>query len=477
MGFAKFSSDFLMETFTLVDNLFINEHLPYLDEKQIKVYLYGLYLCTSNEQNDVETLGAVLDVTEEELLSIYGEFEDLGLVKILSRQPIEVKYLSLKRGLQPPKKYKADKWTDFNSVLQSLFPERLITPNEYNEYYSFIESTKIDTEVLLMIVQYSINAKGQNVRYPYIFTVARSWLADGVKTVADVEKKLTEYEAQNEDMREVLVALGRKGGADIEDKQALLKWQRSWGFEQSAILTAAKLLKGSKTFKRLDQKLDEYYRMNVFTSEEMEDANARREKLVNLAIEINKTMGLYYESLDHVLETYTIPWTGKGFTDDALLKIAHYCFVSGIRTLDGLNNVINKFYQQGYVSAESIDEFISAGIAQDSKIRAILEKAGTSRNVSAKDREYYRTWTTLWGFGDDMIEYACELACGKPYPVTYINQVLSGWKSSGINTLDKAKALPAPTASKKPEYTERNYSEDELHTLFSGIDQFDDIDI
>lgn len=477
MGFAKFSSDFLMETFTLVDNLFINEHLPYLDEKQIKVYLYGLYLCTSNEQNDIETLSAVLDVTEEELLSIYGEFEDLGLVKIISRQPIEVKYLSLKRGLQPPKKYKADKWTDFNSVLQSLFPERLITPNEYNEYYSFIDSTKIDTEVLLMIVQYCINFKGQNVRYPYIFTVARSWLADGVKTVADVERKLTEYEAQNEDMREVLSALGRKGGADIEDKQALLKWQRSWGFEQSAILTAAKLLKGSKTFKRLDQKLDEYYRMNVFTSQEMEEAAERRENLIDLAIEINKTMGLYYESLDHVVETYTIPWTSKGFTTDALLKIAHYCFVSGIRTLDGLNNVINKFYSQGYVSAESIDEFISAGIAQDDKIRKILEKAGTSRNVSAKDREYYRTWTTLWGFTDDVIEYACELAFGKPYPVTYVNQLLSNWKTSGATTLDKAKTVPLPSTDKKPAYTERTYTNDELQTLFSGIDKFDDIDI
>lgn len=477
MSFAKFSSDFLMETFTLVDNLFINEHLPYLDEKQIKVYLYGLYLCTTSEQNETETLCSVLDVTEDELLSIYGEFEDLGLVKILSRHPIEVKYLSLKRGLQPPKKYKADKWSDFNSVLQSLFPERLITPNEYNEYYSFIESTKIDTEVLLMIVQYSINAKGQSVRYPYIFTVARSWIADGVKTVADVERKLTEYEAQTEDMREVLAALGRKGGADIEEKQALLKWQRSWGFEQSAILTAAKLLKGGKTFKRLDQKLDEYYRMNVFTSEEMESANARREHLINLAIEINKTMGLYYESLDHVVETYTLPWTSKGFDDDALLKIAHYCFVSGIRTLDGLNNVVNKFYSQGYLSVESIDEFISSGIAQDDKIRKILEKAGTSRNVSAKDREYYRTWSSTWGFTDDIIEYASELAAGKPYPVTYINQILSGWKTAGITTLAKAKSAPAPSTGKKPEYTERTYTDEELQTLFSGIDQFDDIDI
>ena len=41
MSFCKFSSDYLMESFTLVDNLFMNEYLPYAEEGYIKVYLYG----------------------------------------------------------------------------------------------------------------------------------------------------------------------------------------------------------------------------------------------------------------------------------------------------------------------------------------------------------------------------------------------------------------------------------------------------
>ena len=71
VSFARFSSDFLMETFTLVDNLFVHEHLPYLEEKQIKVYIYGLYLCNSNGENTLENLCTVLDVTEDELTAIY----------------------------------------------------------------------------------------------------------------------------------------------------------------------------------------------------------------------------------------------------------------------------------------------------------------------------------------------------------------------------------------------------------------------
>ena len=482
MAFVRFSSDFLMETFTLVDNLFVHEHLPYLEEKQIKVYIYGLYLCGTNCDNTVENLCTVLDVTEDELLAIYKEFEDLGLVKILNTLPFEVKYLSLKRGMQPPKKYKAEKWNDFNTVLQSLFPERLLTPNEYNEYYNFIESTKIQEDVLLMIVQYCIDAKGPSVRYPYVFTVARSWIQDGVRTVTDVENKLNEFESQSEEMREVLLSLGRKSGADIEEKQMLRKWKRSWGFELPAILTASKSLKGGKTFKKLDAKLDEFFRMNIFTPEEMKDYAQYREHLNELAIAINKTIGVYYESLEHIIEVYTIPWTTKGFNDDALLKIAHYCFVSGIRTLDGMNNAVNKFYSQGYITAEGVDEFISAGIKQDGKIKDIIDKVQSSRNVSGKDREFYRTWTSVWGFDDEIILYAAELAVGKPYPMTFINQLLSGWKNANVSTIDDAKKLGVKVAENKQQshketYIERQYTEEEIQAIFSDIDNFDNLEI
>ena len=122
-----------MESFTLVDNLFINEHLPYCDEKQVKVYVYGLYLCTAPQKdNSLENMCGALGVDEKALLAIYTDFEDAGLCRIVRRQPLEVRYLSLKRAMQPPKKYKAEKWQDFNRELQRLFPERMLTPNEYN---------------------------------------------------------------------------------------------------------------------------------------------------------------------------------------------------------------------------------------------------------------------------------------------------------------------------------------------------------
>ena len=177
-----------------------------------------------------------------------------------------------------------------------------------------------------------------------------------MRTVADVENKLNEYEAQTDDMRAVLNALGRKTGAELEEKQMLLKWTRSGGFELPAVIAAAKALKGGKSFKKLDQKLDEFYRMSVFTAEDMAAYNRYRERIQELTVKINKNIGVFYESLDHIIEVYTIPWTNKGFSDEALVTVAHYCFLSGIRTLEGMNGVINKFFAQGLLTVEAIDD-------------------------------------------------------------------------------------------------------------------------
>ena len=76
--------------------------------------------------------------------------------------------------------------------------------------------------------------------------------------------------------------------------------------------------------------------------DEMTDFAKHMDELKDLTIAINKNLGVFYESFDHEIEVYISPWVAKGFEDDALKKIAHHCFISNVRTLDGMNNVVNK---------------------------------------------------------------------------------------------------------------------------------------
>ena len=197
MSVCKLSSDYLMETFTLVDNLFINEYLPSATENQIKVYLYGLYLCSNpTSDSSEENLTAVLGLKPDELYSVFKFWEDNGLLQIISQNPLEVKYLSLKGAKQPPKKYKSEKYYDFNLQAQDLFSDRALVQNEFVLLYETMDQTGILPDAMLMIIQYCIQLKGQSIRLQYVQAVARSWAADGVRTAADVRDNF-EYQKVN----------------------------------------------------------------------------------------------------------------------------------------------------------------------------------------------------------------------------------------------------------------------------------------
>ncbi|MEG1613569.1 MAG: DnaD domain protein [Clostridia bacterium] len=475
MSFCKFSSDYLMESFTLVDNLFINEYLPYADEKFCKVYLYGLYLCNapSSKDNSLEGFSKTLDIEEDQLVNIFNYWQDEGLLEVCSTNPLEVRYLSLKGAKQPPKKYNTGKYSDFNTMAQQLFSTRQLVPNEYLEYYDAMETLKIQPDAMIMIIQYCINNKGATVRYPYITAVARSWAREGIHSVNDVEAKLNEFEALDGDMRAVMSALGRKGQTDLEEKQMLLKWTKNWGFDLPSVLFAAKTCKNKGGFKKLDTVLDEYYRMNIYTENEMKEYVKERDNMRELAIKINKTIGVFYESLDHIIETYVNPWLAKGFDDEALLTISKYCFVSNIRTLSGMNTLVIKFYKLGLVTTTSINEYIERQVQNDEIIKKILLASGTTRSVSANDRDLYHIWCVDWELSDELILYAAQLSSNSRFPMQFLNKQLSKWKEGKIRTVDEAKnaklSVNNPTPSSSANFTEREYTKEQLNAIFANI--------
>lgn len=480
MAFCKFTSEYLIDNYTFLDNLFVNEYLPYAEENAVKVYVYGLFLCSNptNQDNSLQSMSTVLNLTVDDIVNAYEYWREQGLISITSKNPLEVKYLPVKSTITPPKKYKPEKYADFNVALQELFPTRMITPNEYNEYYNIIESRHIQPEAMLMIIQYCVNLKGVDIRFPYIIAVAKDWSNGGVKTCEDVEEKLREYEATSDSIRAILSALGKKVTGDLEDREYFLKWTKSWGFEFNSILFAANQCKKKGGMKKLDNLLDQYYRLNLYTPKEMEEYKNHRENLFSIAREVTKTIGVYYEALDYIVESYVSPWIQHGFDEHAILTVAKYCFRRNIRTLEGVNNAINKFYKLGMITTESINRYLDHLLENDGVISKILLACGCNRSVMSSDRDYYNTWSSTWGFSDELIEYAASLASGKALPFPYVNQILARWREDKITTLQEAKsAQTAPTPKSAPkDYISRSYSNEELDAFFNN-DGFDTTDI
>ena len=476
MALCSFSSKLAMDGFTVIDNAFLNEFLPGATGDDVKVYLYGLNLCSNPnvEDNSIDTICKVLALTEEQVLKSFSYWQEMGLVQLVSSNPLEIKYLPIRAHAGSAKIRNKDKYTDFNKQMQTVISGRMLTPNEYNEYYSLIETYHFEPEALVLIARYCTSLKTNSIGYPYILAVARDFAKDGLKTLEAIDKKLAEQEQSSKEIKQVLDALGLKRAADIEERNLYLKWTNHFGFTHGVVVSIAKTLKKKGGFAKLDSLLCKYFEQKLFTLEEITDFSDKRESLFESAKNISRTLGLYYQNLENVVDTYVSDWFNKGFENSTLEFISNYCFKQSIRTLDGMNTIVQKFYKLGLISTKSIEQYIGSILQADESIKQILDKVGLFRSVSSYDRDFYKTWTENWGFSHEQIMMVAESSIGKTNPITYLNKLLADFHEQGVSVTEElAKALKNKPVAAKPEkeqYATHSYTKEELSAVFDSLD-------
>jgi len=477
MCLCKYSSSYIINDKTVVDNIFINNFLPDAPDLCVKVYLMGLSKCANSvaPDNNITNFANVLNVSEQDVINAFNYWQEQGVVQILNTNPMEVRFMPLNASLGNIKKYNIGKYTDFNIQVQEILNKRMITPTEFGEYYNVIEKFHIQPEALIMIVKYCANLKGENVSYPYIITVAKNWEKEGVHTCEDVENKITELGVLDDKVTLVLGALGTKRKAQLEDVQMLNRWLGELDFDLNTIIAVAKRLQLKKIkadINYLNNALTKYYEIRLNSIIEIENYETQKDNMTSLARMVVKGLGLYYEDLTKVIDTYVIKWVQMGYGDDILVRIADYCFKNSIRTLEAYDRVVQKLFKLGIVSLEAFNQYLNDLSVQDDKVRVLLESLGIKRYVNEFDREFYRTWTESWGFGEQIIEYATSLSVGKSNAMQYMNKILSNWKSKGVTTLEQAKS----TANVVNEYSTQvkksdKYSKEQLNSFFSNLDE------
>ena len=329
------------------------------------------------------------NVTEEEIIGAFNYWQEQGVVQVINTNPMEVRFMPLNSSLGSIKKYKIGKYTDFNIQVQEILNKRMLTPTEFSEYYNVIEKEHIEPEALVMIIKYCANLKGENVTYPYIITVAKNWATEGVHTCTDVENKITELGVLDDKVNLVLGALGTKRKVQLEDVQMLNKWLGELDFDLNTIIAVAKRLQLKKSkadMNYLNNLLNKYYEMRLNSIIEIENYETEKDNMTSLARQVIKGLGLYYEDLTKVIDTYIIKWVQMGYGEDILVKISDYCFKNSIRTLDAYDRVVQKLFKLGIVTLEAFNEYLNDLIAQDEKVRTLIESLGIKRYVNEFDR-------------------------------------------------------------------------------------------
>lgn len=463
---------------TCVDNRFILTYLPDAPDKCVAVYLLGLALADSEgTDNSCETIALKLGITKEEVIAAYLYWDELGLVHITTDKSPKILYLDVKATTGALKKVKPSKFKKFNRDMQSAFESRMLTPNEYYAYYDFLENTTFEPEALIAVAKYCVALKGSDVNFRYVLTVARNLLMRGATTLAVVQDKLNSQQKYDDDLKLVFKALGISRAFEHNDREMYEKWAKDFGFGIDLIVKIAQECKG-KGMAKLDASLTEYYKKGALSLVEIENYKAEKEHLTELAKQLNRAIGVYYQSVEAEIDEYIVGWTRKGYDDETLLTIAKYCFKSGIRTLQGLANVIDKLYKNGITTVGAMDEYFAEQTKKDEIIKTVLNEAGIERNVTNNDRTLFRTWKK-WNMSDELICFVAVRAAGTNSPMSYVNRVLANYKQEGISTVAQAQAREkstAATAAKKAiiggiEIARAEYTEEQLNSLFTALDE------
>ena len=122
MAFCSYSSRLISDSYTVIDNTFLNEFLPQATGEDVKVYLYCLNLCGNPniEDNNLDTICKVLSLTEEQVKNAFNYWQEMGLVQIVSFSPFEVKFLPIRSHAGSNKIRHPEKYTDFNEQMNKI---------------------------------------------------------------------------------------------------------------------------------------------------------------------------------------------------------------------------------------------------------------------------------------------------------------------------------------------------------------------
>lgn len=474
MSFCEYSSEVVSKNSVTIDNLFITDFLPNADGTYVKVYLYGLYLCSSGKENSIDNFEKNLNMTREDVISIFYYWQEMGLVQVIETNEIIIRYLPTKNALQKMKKYNVDKYTSFNISAQELIGSKMLTPREFEEFYYLIENLGQEKEAVLKIIDFCVKQKGKNISVSYIVAVAKNWAYDGVKTGEDVDARILDQERISGDITLLLKSMGIRRQATQDEFALYLDWTREYEIANDLLVVIAKQSK-VKNFKTLNDMVMKCYSLKLASAKEINDYFALRDDMLNLSKQVVKNLGLYYGDLNVVMDTYITEWLQLGFTQDAIIKLSNYAFKSSIRSLDGLNNQMQNMYKLGVLTSEAIDNYMQDIVKNDKAIAQILQNLGIVRNVNSVDRTFYKTWIYDWKIGDELLDYAVSKASGKYMPMQYLNNILATYHNQNITSVEDAKKIVAgvdnktTTSTTGKEAKKREYTKEELSSLFDSI--------
>lgn len=446
MSFSSFSKDFTANMYTSVENQFITKYLPQADGDAVRVYLYGLYLCSCAQEFDAKSAATLLGFSLERLVEIFGFWEDCDLVRVLSRDPLYVEYLPVNAAVGRPKSVRPEKYAQFNRELYKLLQKagKDFKPYEMQKILEFLENNPMEQQAFLLVVEYCAKKDGEKLSSAHILNKAEKLCKDHKYTYEQVEQSFCDYNSHEKELSRIFTLLGIYRKPQESDYLFLDKWKQK-GVEQSAVLACAKSLKKG-TLATLDLLVDELCEKDIRSGKAAEEYLSEREIRTALVFKVARKLGVKVQNPRPYCEEYAQKWLERGYDEESLSLLATLGLKLGYG-FEELDALVETLYKEGVVDREGVSAYCASQDKQFKLLQKIQSVCGVVRKTQSV-LDMLSTWRS-WSFTDEMILEAAKLSANASAPIPYMNKLLSEWKRLGVFSPREIPAKTTPTVTQK----------------------------
>jgi DnaD/phage-associated family protein len=496
MALCSFSDTYHIFDVTPVENLFIQEFMLKAPGDFVKVYIYGLNQCYHHKgsESSIENFSRALGLEISTVENALRYWERQGILNISEGEDnhLSIEYYNIKDVLYNKNLNNENAlyhYRDFNQNLQAVFNNRMLTPQEYLRIYDWIEVLHLPMEVVLMMVQFYVSKKGTKISINYLDKVAESWAKEGINTLQKAEEYMEQYESCYQDTIAVLKYLGIHRSPSKAELELYKKWKERWGFSLNAVLQACKETTKiqSPNMGYVDKILEKFYRLGVSTTEQIRQYRESQEDINNAVKEVLFYIGQKDMAPTPEHQALYIKWNQTWKLGHSVILLACKQCVrkkSG-NSIEKVDMLLKQWTAHGFHTLEDIKAHLKRKKNMDNEIRAVLDRAGDSRDITSSDRKAYIRWTEEWNLSFELILLAAEYSSMAENKLPFINKILSSWYQNGITSIQEAKAdhkrhkqalqlgVQAGSLKKQVDFNQfeqHSYSDEDLEYLFEDIE-------
>lgn len=296
-------------SFTLIDNSFIDRYMGSANGEFVKLYIYLLRCANAGAELSVSSIADFFDHTEKDVKRALAYWEKLGVLRLSydedgsitdilfssgddlavnvsedlkdsqAGEEVAIPSRSLLSTSRRKELKEEEEIRQLVFVAETYFG-RVLSSTELNNILYFYDTLGFSDELIEYLLEYCVS-KG-NPGAKYMEKVALEWYREGITTVAQAKRQSSQH---NRDYYQIFNALGIKGRSPVtREVEYMDRWLQQWLLPMDIILEACSrtvLTTHQSSFSYTDSILKKWHENGVTSLEDIEKLDALHQAAVN----------------------------------------------------------------------------------------------------------------------------------------------------------------------------------------------------